>query len=52
MNVPSFIWKEDVSIVTPSFGAVTGDIAYGGAFYFIPTALLLVPRSMSEMPTG
>ena len=34
VNVPSFIWKEDVSIDTPSFGAVTGDIAYGGAFYF------------------
>ena len=34
VNVPSFIWKQDVSIDTPSFGAVTGDIAYGGAFYF------------------
>jgi trans-L-3-hydroxyproline dehydratase len=34
VNVPSFIWKQDVSIDTPSFGTVTGDIAYGGAFYF------------------
>ncbi|NTX26736.1 proline racemase family protein [Burkholderia pyrrocinia] len=34
VNVPSFIWKRDVSIETPSFGTVTGDIAYGGAFYF------------------
>jgi len=34
VNVPSFIWKHDVAIDTPSFGTVTGDIAYGGAFYF------------------
>jgi proline racemase len=34
VNVPSFIWKENVTIETASFGAVTGDIAYGGAFYF------------------
>jgi proline racemase len=34
VNVPSFIWKRDVSVETPSFGTVTGDIAFGGAFYF------------------
>jgi proline racemase len=34
VNVPSFIWKRDVSVETPSFGTVAGDIAYGGAFYF------------------
>ncbi|WP_284982527.1 trans-3-hydroxy-L-proline dehydratase [Arthrobacter sp. efr-133-TYG-118] len=34
VNVPSFIWKENVTVETPSFGAVTGDIAYGGVFYF------------------
>jgi proline racemase len=34
VNVPSFIWKRDVTVQTPSFGAVTGDIAFGGAFYF------------------
>jgi trans-L-3-hydroxyproline dehydratase len=28
------MWKRDVTVQTPSFGAVTGDIAYGGAFYF------------------
>jgi proline racemase len=33
-NVPSFLWKRDVIVQTPSFGPVTGDIAYGGAFYF------------------
>lgn len=34
VNVPSFMWKRDVTVQTPSFGPVTGDIAYGGAFYF------------------
>ena len=34
VNVPSFIWMRDVAVDTPSFGTVTGDIAYGGAFYF------------------
>jgi trans-L-3-hydroxyproline dehydratase len=34
VNVPSFIWKRDVTVETPSFGSVTGDIAFGGAFYF------------------
>jgi proline racemase len=34
VNVPSFIWQPNVSVETPSFGTVTGDIAYGGAFYF------------------
>jgi trans-L-3-hydroxyproline dehydratase len=34
VNVPSFIWKQEVTVDTPTFGTVTGDIAYGGAFYF------------------
>jgi trans-L-3-hydroxyproline dehydratase len=34
VNVPSFAWMLDASVDTPSFGTVTGDIAYGGAFYF------------------
>jgi len=34
VNVPSFIYRRDVTVRTPTFGAVTGDIAYGGAFYF------------------
>ena len=34
VNVPSFVWMLDASVDTPSFGTVTGDIAYGGAFYF------------------
>jgi len=34
INVPSFIYKRDVTVITPSYGEVVGDIAYGGAFYF------------------
>lgn len=33
-NVPSFIWLEDACVETESFGKVSGDIAFGGAFYF------------------
>ncbi len=32
-NVPSFLYLRDLSVKTPSFGAVTVDIAFGGAFY-------------------
>ena len=34
INVPSFIFMRDVTVDTPTFGKVTGDIAFGGAFYF------------------
>src|SRR5438067_8748303 len=32
-NVPSFLWAADLVIETPSLGALTVDVAYGGAFY-------------------
>ncbi|EZP26587.1 trans-3-hydroxy-L-proline dehydratase [Pseudomonas sp. RIT288] len=34
VNVASFIFERDVTVTTPTFGNVTGDIAYGGATYF------------------
>lgn len=34
VNVPSFIFSRDVTVHTPTFGEVTGDVAYGGATYF------------------
>lgn len=34
VNVPSFIFSRDVTVTTPTFGEVTGDVAYGGATYF------------------
>ena len=32
-NVPSFLYRRDVKVYTPSFGPVTVDVAFGGAFY-------------------
>lgn len=32
-NVPSFLYRRDLSVDTPSFGHVMVDIAFGGAFY-------------------
>ncbi len=32
-NVPSFLYKKEVAIQTPSFGEMLVDIAFGGAFY-------------------
>ncbi|CAE6798828.1 Trans-3-hydroxy-L-proline dehydratase [Paraburkholderia haematera] len=53
VNVPSFIWKKDVTVHTPSFGAVTGDIAFGGAFYFYadgaPHGLAIRESSVEEL---
>jgi trans-L-3-hydroxyproline dehydratase len=34
VNVASFLAHRDIVVRTPGHGAVTGDIAYGGAFYF------------------
>lgn len=33
-NVPAFIYMRDVEVETPSFGRITGDIVFGGAFYY------------------
>ncbi|MEC4720036.1 proline racemase family protein [Noviherbaspirillum sp. CPCC 100848] len=33
-NVPAFIFMRDLEVNTPSFGRVTGDIVFGGAFYY------------------
>ena len=32
-NVPSFLYRRDVRVATPSYGEVTVDVAFGGAFY-------------------
>ena len=32
-NVPSFLYRRDLTIETPSFGTLTVDVAFGGAFY-------------------
>jgi trans-L-3-hydroxyproline dehydratase len=33
-NVPAFIYRRDLEVDTPSFGRLTGDIVFGGAFYY------------------
>jgi trans-L-3-hydroxyproline dehydratase len=33
INVPSYVERAGITVQTRSFGAVTGDIAFGGAFY-------------------
>ncbi|HEY8606100.1 MAG TPA: trans-3-hydroxy-L-proline dehydratase [Noviherbaspirillum sp.] len=33
-NVPSFIYMRDLEVETPTFGRITGDIVFGGAFYY------------------
>ncbi len=37
-NVPAFIYQRDLIVETPSFGKVTGDIVFGGAFYYYMNA--------------
>ncbi|HKP51997.1 MAG TPA: trans-3-hydroxy-L-proline dehydratase [Chloroflexia bacterium] len=32
-NVPSFLYRRDVTVETPNFGTQTVDVAFGGAFY-------------------
>jgi proline racemase len=32
-NVPSFLYRRDLRIDTPSFGSLSVDVAFGGAFY-------------------
>lgn len=53
INVPSFIYKRDVTVTTPSYGEVTGDVAYGGAFYFYtsgkPHGLTIRESSIEEL---
>ena len=34
-NVPSYRFEKDVSVEVPGFGTVTGDIAYGGNWFFL-----------------
>ena len=34
-NVPSFLYRADVSVIVPEVGEIIGDIAFGGNFYYI-----------------
>ena len=53
INVSSFLLARDVVVETPSFGAVRGDIAFGGAFYFYtpgaPHGLAIVEAEVERL---
>ena len=53
LNVPSFLFARDVVIDVPGAGAITTDIAFGGAFYAVLPAermgLKVVPEQASAL---
>ncbi len=53
LNVPSFVYQENLTVDTPSFGQMTVNIAYGGAFYAYldatQTNLKVVPRDLAQL---
>ena len=38
VNVPAFLYKENISIKVPGYGEVKGDVAFGGNWYFYVNA--------------
>ena len=34
LNVPAFVYKPNVSVDVPGYGMITGDVAFGGNWYF------------------
>lgn len=52
-NVPSFLYARDVAIDPPGIGAITTDVAFGGAFYAILPAervgLSVVPEQTAAL---
>lgn len=38
INVPAFLYKEDLTIDVPGYGRVKGDVAYGGMWFFYTDA--------------
>jgi proline racemase/trans-L-3-hydroxyproline dehydratase len=47
-NTPSFLYQEDVTVKIPSLGTVTGDVGYGGNWYFYVRAEELGVRVRPE----
>jgi len=48
VNIPAFLYKEDISINVPGYGEVTGDVAFGGNWYFYVKAKEVGVRVKSE----
>jgi proline racemase len=53
LNVPSFLYARDLALDVPTYGRLTVDIAFGGAFYAILPAskvgLTVTPRYTREL---
>jgi 4-hydroxyproline epimerase len=52
-NVPSYRHKKDVKVEVPGYGAFTGDIAWGGNWFFLVAdhGRTLVPANIGELTT-
>jgi len=48
VNVPSFLYKRDVSINVPDYGEVKGDVGYGGNWFYYVDAQEIGVRIRSE----
>ena len=48
VNVPAFLYKEDLSINVPGYGEVKGDVAFGGNWFFHVNAKEIGVRVRSE----
>ncbi len=51
-NVPSFRHAEDVTVETKEYGSVTGDVAWGGNWFFLaktPSPFELALRNLEEL---
>jgi proline racemase len=53
LNVPSFLYARDIELVMGSYGRLTVDIAFGGAFYIVVPAsqvgLRVTPEQTAEL---
>ncbi len=48
-NVESFRWRKDAEINVPGIGTVTGDVAYGGNWFFLTAVSSLDPTEIDEL---
>lgn len=51
-NVPGFIYQRDLTVQTRDFGTITGDIVFGGAFYYYftaPDGLAIEPENVRPL---
>jgi proline racemase len=48
INVPAFLYKEDLIIDVPSYGKIKGDVAYGGNWFFYVDSKEVDVRVRSE----